>query len=103
MISNALAVDYTDLPDNAPTILYIQTVTPAPAALTLNYPQPNVTQGGNIGFALAGVGLVRLSTLVPNIAFFAGDPGALNVQGRAPTLVTINVILPDVGTVCQQL
>ncbi len=99
VISNALPPDYSTLPDNAPTILFIQTLTPVTTTLTLSTLAANVTQGGNIGYASPGLASLTLSGRAPNIAFFAGSPAGLTCSGLAPTIKTVNVILAGVGSI----
>lgn len=93
-ITNALPPDYTVLPDNAPTIVFIATISPTQATLTLSYPAPNVTQGGNIGFLSPGVATLSIIGYSANIPRFA-DVGLLTVNGLAPTIQTELVIFPE--------
>jgi hypothetical protein len=95
-ISNALPPDYAELPTNSHTILFIQTVTPAPAALRLESPQHNVTQGGNIGFVSPAVATLTVNGLTANFPRFA-EIGALAFVGLEPTLVTVLTITPERG------
>jgi hypothetical protein len=94
VITNALPPDYTDLPDNAPTILFIQTISPARALLTIQSLEHNITQGGNIGFISPGVATLTLAGLVPNFPRFA-DVGLLTVNGRTATILTTLNISPE--------
>ncbi len=94
VITNALPPDYTALPDNTPVILYIATQTPAQAALTINYLQPNVTQGGNIGFVSPGRASLTLFGYVANLPRFA-EVGTITIDGLVATLSTELIISPD--------
>lgn len=86
VVTNSSPLDYTDLPDNAPTVLFINTLIPAPGLLTLTSPPPNVTQGGNIGFVSAGVGLLTLQSSAPTLIISQMGVGSLTVEGLAPTV-----------------
>lgn len=95
VITNALPPDYGVLPDNAPTILFIQTITPAPAALQVQTREVNLTQGGNIGFVAPGVASLSLAGFVPNFPRFQGDIALLTINGQAATLHTTIRIEPE--------
>lgn len=95
-ITNTVNPDYGTPQDTLPSVQTIMLVTPAQAALTLVYQQPNVTQGGNIGFISPGVGLMVLNGLGPNFQFDAGI-GLISLVGLAPTLLRELVITPDTG------
>lgn len=101
IITNALPPDYTDLPDNAPTILFIATVTPAPATLTIASLVHNITQGGNILEIQAGKATLTLAGNVPNLPRFGGV-GSLTVNGLAATLTTELIITPTAGSLTAQ-
>jgi hypothetical protein len=94
VITNALPPDYTNLPDNAPTILFIQTISPARALLTIQSLEHNITQGGNIGYISPGVATLTLAGYSPNFPRFA-DVGSITVNGRAATLLTTLNISPE--------
>jgi hypothetical protein len=81
----------------APTILFIQTVTPAPAALQLQTLTQNVTQGGNIGFIFPGVGLLSAQGQIATFVFGEIGVGGLSIQGLTPSIKTERTITPDVG------
>jgi hypothetical protein len=99
VISNALPPDYTDLPENVPTIVFIQTIGPGKATLVLNYPAPNVTQGGNIGFISPTTGTLTLQGITPAFPKIA-EVGALQIVGLTPTLaLTELVVSPETGTI----
>lgn len=97
VITNALPPDYTDLPDNAPTILFIATITPAPAALSMASLVHNITQGGNILEISVGIATLTLSGYVPNLPRFA-EVGSVTVNGRTATLLTELAISPGTGS-----
>lgn len=99
MVTNALPPDYTDLPSNPPAILFINTVTPAPAVITLSGLLPNASPGGDIGFVTPGVGLITLQSLQYTLIFLEGGAGMVNVLGRAPTVVSTLLVSPEVGTI----
>ena len=96
VITNAMPPDYTALPDNAPTIIYIATVTPAPAALTMLSLEHNITQGGNIGFLSPGKATLTMGGFDAQFPRFA-DVGTLTINGLAATLLTELSITPDAG------
>lgn len=84
----------------APTIVYIQTKTPAPATLVLSPLPFNLTQGGNIGFVSPAAAQVSLGVL-PYTLLLGGQIGlgSLLAQGLAPTLTYELTIHPEVGAV----
>ncbi len=94
VITNALPPDYTALPDNAPTILFIQTISPARAVLTLQSLEHNITQGGNIGFINPGVAILSIVGHAPNFPRMP-EVGAITVNGLAATILTTLQITPD--------
>lgn len=93
VITNALPPDYTALPENPPSILFIQTITPAPAALQVQSLEHNITQGGNIGFISVGVATLTVGGFGPNFPRLA-DVGTLTVNGRLATIATTLAIAP---------
>lgn len=95
VITNALPPDYTDLPDLLPTIVYIQTISPAPAVLTINSLEHNITQGGNIGFVSPGRALLTLAGFGANFPRESAGLALLTVTGYAPTTQTEIRITPD--------
>lgn len=99
VITNSVTPIYTDLPEAPPTVLFINTVTPAPALLTFNAPPINVTQGGNIAFISVGVGSLLIQGRAPTVIFLEVGVGSLSIQGLAPTLSTTLTIEPAVGIV----
>lgn len=96
VITNDVTPDYGAPQDTLPTVQTIMLLTPARASLTIVYQQPNVTQGGNIGFISPGVGVLTLQGLAANFPFDAGM-GAVNLVGLAPTLKCELVVTPDPG------
>lgn len=101
VITNALPPDYSTLPDNAPTILFIQTITPSPAALTIQSLVHNITQGGNILVISVGKATLTMNGLVANFPRFA-DVGTLTINGLAATLSTEIRVFPTAGIVTMQ-
>lgn len=93
--------DYGELQSTAPSVLFINTVTPAPAVVTLQSLELNVTEGGNIAFVSPGVGAIRVQNqaLSLTLVFFETGVGAASISGHAPTLVTAGLIQPQVGQV----
>lgn len=96
VITNALPPDYTELPDNAPTILFIATVTPDPATLTVASLVHNITQGGNILVIEAGLASLTLTGWDANLPR-TGEVGSLTINGLAATLWTELVVTPTTG------
>jgi len=97
-ITNSLPTpDYTVDAGLAPTILFIATVQPAAAQLTLNSPPINLTQGGNIGYVNPLPGSVTINGLISNFVFNPIGSGLLLIQGRAPTIYPSRTVTPDVG------
>lgn len=80
------APDYSTLPDNAPTILFIQTVSPDTALVTVTALEFALTQGGNIGFVDPGVAIITLSSPPLGVTYGETGIGQINVVGLEPTL-----------------
>jgi hypothetical protein len=99
VVTNALPPDYGELPSNPPTVLFINTVTPATAQVTLLGIQPNASPGGNIGFVSPGVGLVELQGKAPTLIFLEIGTGQIVVQGLQPSLFTELVVTPEVAQI----
>jgi hypothetical protein len=99
IVTNTITPDYTEPQDLTPTVLFINTVSPTPAQITLTYPQPNVTQGGNIGFVSPTTGTVTLQGRTPTLIFHGIELGALTVQGLVPSLYTELTIEVGLGIV----
>ncbi len=97
-ITNALPPDYGVLPDNSPQILFINTISPTTAALQLQVRDPNVTQGGNIGFVSPAKATLTLAGYAANIPFFAGSTGQLSIAGLLATLHTTTIVSPEPAT-----
>lgn len=98
IVTNAMTPDYTNLQELVPTILFIQTVTPAPAVLTLQSLALNVTPGGNIGFITPGVGSLSLQGLAPTIINNQPNVGLLSLVGQIPVLQTTRIVEPAIGS-----
>lgn len=86
--------DYSTLPDNAPTILFIQTVSPAPAAIALSSLPFALGQGGNIGFVFPDVATITIVAPPLGVTYGEVGIGQLVVQGLAPTLKTELIVAP---------
>jgi hypothetical protein len=95
-ITNAIEPVYGSFQDTLPSVQTIMLLTPAQAQLAFLSLQPNVTQGGNIGFIFPGAGLVTIQGLGPNFPKDAGL-GLLSLIGLAPTLGVELTITPDTG------
>lgn len=98
-ISPAVNADYNDPPSNAPTILFIQTIVPAPALINITALELNLSQGGDIGFISPLAGRIDLLGRVPTTIFFEAAPGIVLVTGHEPTLVTSLTIEPEAGQI----
>lgn len=89
----------------APTILFINTITPAPAALALIGYNHSLSEGGDIGFAfpptaqltLFGYQYTRVIPPAPPEEGVDGQLGTATLIGLAPELVTSLTIEPEVG------
>lgn len=92
VVTPSVSLDYTELPNNAPTILYIQTVSPAPAALSMQSIELNVTEGGNIGFVNPGRGALTLVYPAFGLNFLDITVGSVTMTGLAPTLALERII-----------
>lgn len=99
VVTNALPPDYSDLPENPPTVLFINTVTPAPAQIAVSGLFPNATPGGNIGFVTPGVGLVELQGRTPTLIFLEVGLGQIAVNGFQPSVFTELVVTPEVAQI----
>lgn len=98
VITNSLPPDYTTLPDIAPTIVYIATITPTTGLVRLASLEHNVTPGGDIGFISPPVGALSLQGRAPNYPR-ATQPAGLAISGLVPTLISEIVIEPESGTI----
>lgn len=99
IVTNSLPPDYSDLVPITPTILFINTVTPAPAVITLGGLLPNASPGGDIGFVSPGVGVVTIQGRTPTLIFLEAEPGLINVIGLQPTVVSSLAVTPEVGLI----
>lgn len=97
IVTNSLPPDYSDPVSIAPTILFINTVTPAPAVVTLGGLLPNASPGGDIGFVSPGVGLVTIQGSAPTLIFVETEPGRIDVIGLQPTILSSLDVTPEVG------
>ena len=85
----------------APTIIYVNTITPAPAALRLNGFNHSLSEGGNIGFrspptaALSLIGYQYLRSIPP----VDGQAAPMTLEGLQPTLVATLVLEPVTATI----
>jgi hypothetical protein len=82
-----------------PTILFINTITPSPALITLQSLPLNATPGGNIAFISPASATLTLQGLTPNAIFFQVPAGRIDFVGLEPTLVTTGTIIPDTGLI----
>lgn len=99
VVTNSLPPDYGSLPSNPPTIIFINTVTPAPAQITVSSPPVNASPGGDIGYVSPGVGYIELQSLQVTLIFFEAGLGLINVVGQVPTIITTLAVNPDVGSI----
>lgn len=99
VVTNALPPDYSDLPDNPPTVLFINTVTPAPAQISLSGLFPNASPGGNIGFVSPGVGLIELQGRTATLIFLEAGVGQIVVNGLQPSLLTTTTVTPEAAQI----
>lgn len=76
----------------APTIVFVQTITPQTGALNLVSPALNVSQGGNIATITPQVGQLSLASGEITIVFHPAGLGSLTVQGLEPTLLTERIL-----------
>lgn len=91
--------------DFAPTILFINTITPAPAALSLVGYVNSLSEGGDIGFlspptaalSLFGYQYTRIIPPPPGEGL-DGVQGTLFIAGTQPTVVTELVVSPTAGS-----
>lgn len=95
-ITNSMPLDYTDLPEIVPTVLFVNTLVPTAGVFSFTAPQVNVTQGGNIGFISPSVGSFTLVGRAPTVLFIDISLGGFAFQGQAPTIQSTLVI--DVET-----
>jgi hypothetical protein len=93
-ITNTFSLDYGTPQDNLPTVQTIMLLAPGRAQIAIASLQPNVTQGGNIGFVSPGVGLIVMQGREANFPKEAGL-GSINLVGLLPTLHCEIVITPD--------
>lgn len=89
----------------APTILFINTITPTPALLTTQGRNHSLTEGGDIGFVsppkadltLFGYQYTRIIPPAPPEEGIDGQIGTATLHGLAPSLTTSLIIEPEVG------
>jgi hypothetical protein len=100
IITNALPTpDYSTPNELTPTIVYIQTVTPAPAALQIQALTLNAFPGGDIVYVNPGVGLISTVGLQATLVNNAPSTGLISISGQIPGLKTEVVLSPDVASV----
>jgi hypothetical protein len=88
-----------------PTIIYVNTITPSPATLTLIGYNHSLSEGGNIGFlsppkadlSLFGYQYTRVIPPAPPEDGVDGQLGTATLTGLSPTLELVLVIEPEVG------
>jgi hypothetical protein len=96
VISPALPTpDYNSLQSTVPTILFINTITPSPALLSLQSLEQNVTQGGNIGFLNPITAQLSLQTRQYTLLFGDVGLGQLTLNGLVPTLHLTATLEPE--------
>lgn len=98
VVTNDMPLDYTDLPSIPPTVLFIDSKTPAPALLTLESRAVNVTQGGDIAFISPGVGSLAIQGQAPVVIFLEAGVGLLSIQGLIPTIYSELTVEIEVGS-----
>jgi len=99
LITPTVTADYTEPVSIAPTIVFVQTITPTPALITVQALAFALGQGGDIGFIQPLTGQVSLAPLNPTLIFFESAIGTILVQGLEPTLVTSITIEPLPGSI----
>jgi hypothetical protein len=100
IITNALpAPDYSTPNELVPTIVYIQTITPAPAPLQVQPLTLNVTPGGDIAYITPGVGLVQTQGLQATLINSQPNIGGVSIAGLIPTMKGEILLQPDVATI----
>ncbi len=98
VVTNALPdLDYDPPNALAPTVVFITTVTPDPAMLTLTAPPLNASPGGDIGYVSPSPGLISLVPRSHGLIFLEAGSGLLNVQGQIPTVIGAIVVEPQLG------
>jgi hypothetical protein len=82
IITNALPTpDYSTPNELIPTIAYIQTVTPAPAALQIQALTLNAFPGGDIVYVTPNVGLVSMQGLQATLINTQPGMGLISISG----------------------
>lgn len=97
VITPTATLNYDDLPSLAPTILFIQTISPTTGAIQLNSLELNVSQGGNIGFVSPMAAQLSFVGYQSSFVFEAIGAGALSITGLQPTIHPGLTLQPDVG------
>lgn len=90
------APDYGELQSTAPTVIFVNTITPTTGQITIQSLTLNVTPGGNIGFITPQVGTLTLNGLavaLPRTVGFA----ELSISGLQPALHLTGTVTPDPG------
>jgi hypothetical protein len=92
--------DYADLQSTAPTILFINTISPTTGLIRLQSLELNATPGGNIAYITPITGLLTLqSTGNVTLIFIDIGVGLATLIGHAPTLLTQLVVQPEVASI----
>lgn len=100
VVTNATPTpDYNPPQGLAPTILFINTVTPAPAQLSLVGLEPNASPGGNIAYVTPAPAQLTLGGLAPTLLFLEVGTGQLLLEGLAPTLLLSTTVTPEPGQI----
>lgn len=75
-----------------PTILFINTVTPDPAQISISNLTLNVSPGGDIAFISPGVGSINFAYGPVTLIFYPVEVGQLSLVGLEPTLLTERIL-----------
>lgn len=100
VITNSLpSPDYSTPNELIPTIVFVQTVIPSPAALQIQALTLNAFPGGDIVYVSPGVGLVSMQGLNGVIINNAPGIGMISISGQIPALAKEIVVSPDLASI----
>lgn len=93
----APSLDYATPQSTAPTIIFVNTITPTTGLVSLGSLELNVTPGGNIAYISPSAGAITLNGIAAALPRVT-DVGLISISGLVPSLLTVNTVSPDVGS-----
>jgi hypothetical protein len=93
------APDYSTPNELIPTIAFIQTVSPATAAISIQSLALNAFPGGDIVYITPGVAALTLTGLQAAVVNNQPNVASISISGLIPGLKTETVVQPDVASI----